>query len=81
MLDEPVVLPSSAELQWKDHESRSLAERADAATKLKDILPASAIMERVLNATPTEIARWEAQGAVGQLLAAAAQPEPLADAA
>lgn len=71
-----VEVPQTAELVWKDHESRSLAERADAASKLKDVLPAAAIMEKVLNATPAEIARWESQGAIGQLLAAAAQPAP-----
>lgn len=71
-----VDVPQTAELVWKDHESRSMAERADAASKLKDIIPAAAIMEKVLNATPSEIARWESQGAIGQLLAAAAQPAP-----
>lgn len=71
-----VDVPQGAELVWKDHESRSMAERADAASKLKDILPAGAIMEKVLNATPSEIARWESQGVIGQLLAAAAQPAP-----
>lgn len=72
-----VEVPQTAELVWKDHESRSLAERADAASKLKDVLPAAAVMEKVLNATPAEIARWESQGALGQLLAAAAQPAPV----
>lgn len=77
MRKEPVSIPSSAELQWKDSESRSLAERADAASKLKDILPPAALMEKVLNATPAEIARWDAQGGIGKLLAAAASaPAP-----
>lgn len=71
-----VQVPETAELVWKDHESRSMAERADAASKLKDLMPVAAIMEKVLNMTPGEIARWEAQGAIGQLLAAAAQPAP-----
>lgn len=72
ILPQEITLPPGAETVWADHESRSLAERADAASKLKDILPAQAIMEMVLNATPEQIARWEAQGAIGQLLAAAA---------
>lgn len=50
----------SLETQWRDPESRSLAERADAATKLKDILPWQAIAERVLQATPQDIDRWAA---------------------
>mgnify|MGYP007083434521 FL=1 len=69
-----VVIPSSAETQWKDSESRSLAERADAASKLKDILPPAALMEMVLNATPSQIARWEAQGGIATLLAGVAKP-------
>jgi hypothetical protein len=40
MLD--VVMSKRASSMWKDSESRSLAERADAASKLKDILPPEA---------------------------------------
>ncbi len=66
-----------AELEWADHESRSLAERADAASKLKDVLPATAVAELALNATQEQIARWQAQSAVDpltQLVAAAQAP-------
>lgn len=79
MLDSPVALSSRAALVWGDHESRSLAERADAATKLKDILPWQALAKRVLNATPDDIQEWEAMRAsdgIGTLLAAAAAPLP-----
>lgn len=70
-------LSPNAELIWLDHESRSLAEVADAATKLSTILPWQALAERVLNATQDEIARWEALRAsdnFSKLLAAAAAP-------
>lgn len=65
MLADPVRLSARAELLWKDHESRSLAERADAATKLASIngLPWQYIVEKALNATGDEIARLE--GSVG----------------
>jgi hypothetical protein len=80
MLGKPVKLSPRAELLWKDHESRSLAERADAATKLKDVLPWQAIAEKVLNATADEITRWESQlasDALTQLLTETARtPAP-----
>lgn len=60
MLDDEVVLSPNADLVWKDHESRSLAERADAASKLVNILPWQALAERVLNANQDEINRWTA---------------------
>lgn len=65
---------TDAETLWKDSESRSLAEQADAATKLKDVLPQSAIWERVLQASPQEITRWrtqDAEGGIAALLAGA----------
>jgi hypothetical protein len=74
MLDQPVQLSPRAQLLWKDNESRSLAERADAATKLKDILPWQALAEQVLNASQDDISRWEsmrASDAMGALIAAA----------
>jgi hypothetical protein len=75
MLKKPVRLSPRAELQWKDSESRSLAERADAATKLKDILPGVAIAELALNVTQDQWNRWQAMNAsnaLGQLMAQAA---------
>lgn len=72
-------LSSRAALQWHDHESRSLAERADAATKLKDILPWQALAEMILNADRDQIGRWEAMrgsDALGQLVAQMQQPAP-----
>ena len=68
---------ADARTQWRDPESRSMSERADAALKLKDILPWQALAEKVLQATPQEVNRWAAErssdGLAG-LLAAAAQP-------
>lgn len=77
MLDEPVDLSQRAELIWSDHENRSLAERADAAVKLTNILPPIAIAEYVLNLTAEQLARIQAMragDALSQLLAAVQQP-------
>lgn len=68
VLERPVEVSPRAELDWMDHESRSLAERADAASKLKDILPAMAVAEVALNATQEQIGRWQSQQAVNPLL-------------
>lgn len=46
------------ETMWKDAQSRSLAEQADAATKLATVLPQEAIWDRVLSASPQEQNRW-----------------------
>jgi hypothetical protein len=63
-----------AEVQWKDPESRSWAERADASAKLQQLLPWQAIAEKILNATPQEIAKWEAMRAKDGLDALIAKP-------
>jgi hypothetical protein len=73
VLEKPVVLSARAETVWMDHESRSLAERADAASKLKDVLPQMAVAELALNASQEQIARWTAEGAANPLVAIAAQ--------
>jgi hypothetical protein len=77
MLDTPVELSPRAELVWADRESRSMAERADAASKLKDVLPWQALAEAVLGATQGQIDRWAAlrsSDGFGQLLGAALNP-------
>jgi hypothetical protein len=65
-----VKLSPRAELQWKDHESRSLAERADAAVKLSSIegLPWQAIADITGLGTDDELSRWQAMGASDPLL-------------
>lgn len=63
-----VEISDQAEMVWMDHQARSLAERADAASKLKDVLPAVAIAELVLNANQDQISRWATQGAADPLL-------------
>jgi hypothetical protein len=78
-LDTPVELSPRAELTWSDHENRSLAERADAASKLVNILPQAALLEYVLNLTAEQIARIQTQragDALSQLVAAAAAQKP-----
>lgn len=67
---------SSAEVIWKDPESRSLAERADAASKLAPILPWQALASKVLQASPQEIAQWEGQRASDALTGLLNAPAP-----
>lgn len=72
--DDPRGRDSSAEIIWKDPEQRSLAEVADAATKLSSIgvgLPV--IMSKVLGMTPREITRAQAQQASGAIIDALSQ--------
>jgi hypothetical protein len=74
MVDSNSPLSPRAELVWLDHESRSLAERAAAASQLASIMPWQVLAERVLNATQDEIARWEvlkASDTLAQLVVAA----------
>lgn len=59
--DDPRGHDQSAQIIWRDPESRSLAERADAAVKLaKTALPWQVIASMVLGMTPQEITRAEA---------------------
>lgn len=64
MLPEPVQLSSRAEVDWKDHESRSLAERADAFVKIASVdnVPFLMAAELALNATGDQLARWQSMG-------------------
>lgn len=59
MLPEPITLSERAELMWLDHEHRTMAERADAAVKLKDVLPWQLNAELILNLTQDQITRGE----------------------
>lgn len=49
----------STEIEWVNPESRSLAEQADAASKLAAILPWRGIMETVFDFTPQQINAYE----------------------
>lgn len=62
-LKDEVELSSRAELQWAPHEFRSLAERADAASKLKDVLPPEMIAEYALAFTDEQISRMGSSSA------------------
>ena len=79
MLPDPVDVPREAELAWVDKQSRSLAEMADAAGKLKEILPNVMIAEKYLGFTQEEIGRMQsamAGSALDRLLQAAQEPAP-----
>lgn len=86
MAKSPVTMSPRAQILWKQSETRSLAEAADAAGKLKDILPWQALAEKVLDADQDEISRWESMrssDALSALIAGAAAtptpaPEPVA---
>jgi hypothetical protein len=78
-LPDPVYLSPRASLVWQDHEARSMAERADAAVKLKDILPREVLWERYLNATAEDVERWRgamASDVIEGLFAEALAPPP-----
>lgn len=64
--EDPRGYDAGAEIDWRPAEERSLAEKADAYTKLSD-LPWQVKAAMVLGMTPREISRAEAEGA-GQVL-------------
>lgn len=74
-LDEPVQLSPRAALQWADHESRSLGERADAALKLAQAgVPWEGVADLALNLGQDAITRIQEQQAaspISKLIAAA----------
>lgn len=80
MLKDPVVLPQRAGLNWADHESRSLGERADAALKLSQSgLPWQGVADLALNLGQAQIRRYESEQAgtaLGDLLREVREPEP-----
>lgn len=80
MADEAVALSPRAELGWMNHESRSLAEAADAASKWASIgIPVPVIADKCLNFSKEEVTRLEAQmlnDPFSKLLADAAKEGP-----
>lgn len=82
LVDDPDrEIPTDVETRWKDAESRSLAERADAAVKLASLnMPWQLIGEMVMGLSQQEINRLQAQtgaDALNSLIAAggtAAEP-------
>ena len=81
MLPDPVELSPRAALAWADHESRSLAERADAFSKLAASgLPWQASAEIALSLGQDPIRRYEAEqagSALAQLITTARQPQEI----
>lgn len=84
MLGHPAAADTSAEVLWRDFETRSEGQRVDALVKMRTLgVPLEVLWER-WGASPQEIERWrrlaEAEAATGpeaayaQLLAAAAPP-------
>lgn len=68
---EPLDIGDAASLVWLNRESRSLAERADAASKLKDLLPWQVVAELAFDATQDDLARWQSMvdaDSLGQLV-------------
>jgi hypothetical protein len=75
----------AGEVQWRDMESRSLAQAADALGKLKEQLgiPARGLWKRVPGVTQTEYEDWEQlaeeDDSVGQLATALTRATPSTD--
>lgn len=75
--DDPRGKDQNAQIIWKDPESRSLAERADAASKLAAVdTPWRVIASMVLGMTPQEIRRAEAERGSDVLTRLLEAPEP-----
>lgn len=78
MMAESVELSPRAALQWADHESRSLGERADAALKLSQAgLPWQGVADLALNLGQDAIRQYEsadAGTALGQIIREAQRP-------
>lgn len=68
-------VPQSASLQWVNRESYSLSERADAATKLKDVLPWQAVASEVLDMDQEQIGRIEQLRAADVLTGLLTEPD------
>jgi hypothetical protein len=80
-----VELSQQASMEWMKHESRSLAEQADAFVKLAGSngngLPWMAAAEVALNVTQDQLSRWQSQQAMNpltQLITAAQTPRGMA---
>jgi hypothetical protein len=63
-----VDLPVGAQIDWVNREFRSISERADAMSKLAPTMPWQIAVEQVFDASPGDIARWEALRAGEALL-------------
>lgn len=61
-------LSPTASMEWMNHESRSLAEQADAYVKLAQSLPWMAAAEIALNVTDEQLRRWQSQQAMNPIL-------------
>jgi hypothetical protein len=74
-----VELSQQASMEWMKHESRSLAEQADAFVKLAGSngngLPWTAAAEVALNVTQDQLSRWQAQQAMNPLAAHHGRPD------
>lgn len=72
MLPDPVVVPDSVQVYWVNREARSLAARADAASKLAGVMPWQFLAEHVFQLDQGDITRFESMQAAQALL----QPAP-----
>lgn len=66
--DQPIIVPSTAQVYWVNKEARSLAARADAAAKLNGVMPWQFIAAEVFQLDQTDIAMYEAMRSAEQLL-------------
>jgi hypothetical protein len=66
ILDAPIT--PNAELEWLNREARSLAEQADAFSKLAANLPWVAAAEFALNTSQDQIRRWQTEAAASPIM-------------
>lgn len=77
LIGNPAAAEVGAEVVWRDFETRSIAQLADALLKLKDIGVPTEVLWEKWGATQTEIARWRQMLADQQAREAAGQAASL----
>lgn len=77
MAPERLVVSSAAQVYWVNREARSLAAKADAASKLAGTMPWQFLAEQIFQLDLDTIGRYETQRAAEQLLAAPPDPASL----
>lgn len=70
-------VPAGAQVHWVNKEARSIAAKADAASKLANVMPWQFIAEEIFQLDQDTIARYETQRASEQLLVAPPDPAAL----
>lgn len=77
LVGDPATVDVSAEVIWKDFETRSEGQRVDALTKMKTLDVPTEVLWQRWGATPQEITRWRQMNAETAAQAATTQAQAL----